>query len=92
VGLGMLGVGVESLLPTGMGVGMGSGTVAAIGRRDVGYRLCLLTRRGLGRCGIDDLDDIDELTDKRAGLFDATKVMVSWYLTRLSGRISTIRI
>jgi len=58
--LGVVGAVVESLLPTGMGVEMGSGTVAAIGRRDLGCRLCLLRRRGLGRYGIDDFDDIDE--------------------------------
>jgi hypothetical protein len=59
VGLGMLGIGVavESLLPTGIGVGMRMGTVV-VGQRGVVCRLCLLRRRGLGRCRLDDFDDI----------------------------------
>jgi hypothetical protein len=66
VGLVMLGIGVvvESLLPTGIGVGMRMGTVV-VGQRDVGCRLCLLRRRGSGRGELtilttfDDFDDID---------------------------------
>jgi hypothetical protein len=48
---------VESLLPTGIGVGMRMGTVV-VGQRGAVCRLCLLRRRGSGRYEIDDFDDI----------------------------------
>jgi hypothetical protein len=48
---------VESLLPTGIGVGMRMGTVV-VGQRGAVCRLCLLRRRGSGRYEIDDFDNI----------------------------------